>query len=88
MAAELSHRLGRISAEEVSRACGLIERAGLPILPPEEMSPKHFIELMSVDKKVLEGRLRLVLLNAIGSAFVTDEFDLSKLHETLERYYP
>lgn len=88
MAAELSHRLGRISAEDVSRACGLIERAGLPILPPGEMSPKQFIELMSVDKKVLDGRLRLVLLNAIGSAFVTDEFDLSKLHETLEKYYP
>jgi 3-dehydroquinate synthase len=41
---------------------------------------------MSVDKKVLDGKLRLVLLNAIGSACVTDEFDMEKLHETLENY--
>ncbi len=88
MAAELSQRLGHISTEDLSRVCGLLERAGLPILPPGEMSPERFIELMSVDKKVLDDRLRLVLLSGIGSAFVTDDFDRSKLHETLEKYYP
>ncbi len=86
MAADLSHRLGWLSAEELTRACVLVEQAGLPTRPPAELSAEQFLSLMSIDKKVLDGKLRLVLLNAIGSACVTDEFDLLKLHETLEKY--
>jgi 3-dehydroquinate synthase len=86
MAADLSHRLGWLPAEESRRACALVERAGLPTRPPAELSAEQFLSLMSIDKKVLDGKLRLVLLNTIGSACVTDEFDLLKLHETLEKY--
>ena len=39
--------------------------------------------LMAVDKKVLDGQLRLVLLKALGEAVVTAEFDSAALHETL-----
>jgi 3-dehydroquinate synthase len=86
MASDLSWRLGWIGQDEHSRACKLIERAGLPITPPEELGIERFISLMSVDKKVLDGRLRLVLLKAIGDACVTEEFDPAKLHETLGNY--
>ncbi|MEJ2394163.1 MAG: 3-dehydroquinate synthase [Candidatus Thiodiazotropha sp.] len=86
MAADLSYRLGWLRQEGLARACALIERAGLPIVPPKELDANRFLSLMSVDKKVLDGKLRLVLLNAIGSACVTDEFDMEKLHETLENY--
>ena len=40
---------------------------------------------MAVDKKVLDGRLRLVLLKAIGRAVVTDDFDLDRLQAMLEQ---
>jgi 3-dehydroquinate synthase len=39
---------------------------------------------MAVDKKVLDGRLRLVLLEGIGKALITDGFPLQALRDTLE----
>ncbi|MDB2384366.1 3-dehydroquinate synthase [Endozoicomonas sp.] len=79
MAAELSTRLGMISREDVNSLIKLLKRAGLPVLPPADVSPNQFLELMAVDKKVLDGRLRLVLLNFIGQAVVTDDFDHGEL---------
>lgn len=86
MAAELSVRLGWISEQDLIRIRRLIERAKLPLHPPHELSPERFLELMAVDKKVLDGNLRLVLLKAIGSSVVTASFDHDKLMETLSSY--
>ena len=83
MAADLSARCGWLNANDVARTRALIEAAGLPVQPPEDMSAEQFVSLMSVDKKVLDGRLRLVLLQAVGAAVVTDEVDSVLLHETL-----
>ncbi|KEQ18930.1 3-dehydroquinate synthase [Endozoicomonas numazuensis] len=84
MAAELSCRLGHIGREEVRDVVDMLKTACLPIEPPEDMSSEQFIELMSIDKKVLDGKLRLVLLEQIGKAFVTDQFDRSVLDEMLQ----
>jgi 3-dehydroquinate synthase len=86
MAADLSRRLGWISLEDFERASRLIERANLPTRPPAELSPERFLELMAVDKKVLDGSLRLVLLKGIGTSLVTDEFDQVMLLKTLSLY--
>ncbi|MCU7811376.1 MAG: 3-dehydroquinate synthase [Candidatus Thiodiazotropha sp. (ex Notomyrtea botanica)] len=86
MAADLSCRLGWLSEQELDRTKVLIARAGLPTDPPAQMSKEKFISLMSVDKKVLDGKLRLVLMTAIGTALVTDDFDMKKLSETLSEY--
>ncbi|SMF51549.1 3-dehydroquinate synthase [Alteromonadaceae bacterium Bs31] len=86
MACDLSQRLGWIDISLVQRAQRLIERAKLPMIPPSTMTPKDFMAYMAVDKKVLDGSLRLVLLKACGKALVTSEFDSSKLSETLEKY--
>jgi 3-dehydroquinate synthase len=85
-AADLSHRLGWLTQAELDRTLALVARAGLPTKPPEEMSEEKFLSLMSVDKKVLEGKLRLVLLKSIGKAVVSEDFDSSKLSETLSEY--
>jgi 3-dehydroquinate synthase len=59
-------------------------RANLPVKPPPEMTSKDFIELMSVDKKVAAGKLRLVLLKGpLGGCIVSGDFDPAKLNETL-----
>ena len=42
--------------------------------------------LMGMDKKVLDGHLRLVLLRAIGDAFVSNDFDIDLLKQTLQHY--
>ena len=83
MAADLSMRLGWIDKEQAQRAKALIETAGLPIRPPQEMSGETFLSLMAVDKKVMDGQLRLVLLKRIGGAVVTGEFERDPLTATL-----
>ncbi|MEN8177920.1 MAG: 3-dehydroquinate synthase [Pseudomonadota bacterium] len=86
MAADLSRRLGWMSDVDFERCCSLIARAGLPVSPPVELNADRFLELMSVDKKVLDGRLRLVLLKGIGSSLVSDAFEMDKLVQTLTEY--
>lgn len=83
MAARLSARLGLIPFEAVTVLIQLLQQAGLPVSPPEGMTPDHFLELMQVDKKAVDGRLRLVLLKSIGEAFVTDDFDQTQLANCL-----
>lgn len=86
MAADLSARLGLISPEVRQRADALIHRAGLPARPPVGMSSADFLELMAVDKKNIDGALRLVLLEAPGRALITSDFDPAQLRETLDTF--
>ena len=72
IAAELSRRLGGIDADAVMRIERLFRRAGLPVQGPA-MGAARYLELMRHDKKVQDGKLRLVLLKGIGRAVVSDE---------------
>jgi len=83
MAAELSRRLGWLDAGAARRIRDLMMTLGLPVAPPCELGPDRLRDLMGTDKKVLGGRLRLVLLRGIGEAVVTADFDPSKLDETI-----
>lgn len=83
MAADLSRRMGWVTLDEVSRVKALLQRAKLPIAAPADMTDDQFLSLMAVDKKVLDGRLRLVLLESLGKAVVSSEIDRTKLLETL-----
>lgn len=82
MAADLSHRRGAISAGELDRLIRLLQRAHLPVKAPANMEPADFMRLMGVDKKVVGGRLRLVLLRRLGEAMVTSEFEQELLQQT------
>jgi len=83
MAARMSEAMGWLDPMERERAEDLISRAGLQLHPPEAIDAARFRELMAIDKKVMDGRLRLVLLKAIGSAVVTAEFPAEALEATL-----
>jgi 3-dehydroquinate synthase len=72
-----------MSVDEVSRIADLFLAAGLPVQSPQEMSAEKFLSLMSVDKKVQDGVIRLVLLKGIGEAIISDDYDVEKLQETL-----
>jgi 3-dehydroquinate synthase len=72
-----------MSVEEVTRIANLFLAAGLPVKSPQEMSTEKFLSLMSVDKKVQDGVIRLVLLKGIGKAIISDDYDVEKLQETL-----
>jgi 3-dehydroquinate synthase len=86
MAAEMSLRLGWLSHDERMRIDALLRKAGLPSGPPGKMTPQQFMKLMAVDKKVLGGQLRLVLLKGIGGAIITDGFPMEQLLATLKSF--
>lgn len=67
MAAELSHRLGRIDAAQTRRVTELVRRAGLPMRGPD-LGAQRYLELMRVDKKAEDGEIRFVVLDALGRA--------------------
>jgi 3-dehydroquinate synthase len=82
IAADLSQRLGLIDAALVKRIGTLLQKTGLPTEPPRVGADKIF-ELMQLDKKVLAGTLRLVLLEKLGRAIVTGEYSQVALKATL-----
>ncbi|MFF7707566.1 3-dehydroquinate synthase [Pseudomonas sp. NPDC007930] len=87
MALEMSMRLGWITQAERDRSLRLLLRAGLPVVPPAQMAPEDFLRHMAVDKKVLDGRMRLVLLRRLGEAVVTDDYPHEILKATLAADY-
>ncbi|MES2824027.1 MAG: 3-dehydroquinate synthase [Pseudomonadota bacterium] len=82
MAADLSLRMGNIQEIDFKRIVNLLEKAKLPVKAPVDMMPEHFMQLMGIDKKVLDGRLRLVLLEEMGKAIVTSNLDSNLLAQT------
>lgn len=86
MAARMSRLAGWIEPADEHRIERLVESAGLPTSPPQSLHPSQFLELMSVDKKVMDGQLRLVLLKGIGRSVVTADYDRRVLEQTLMSY--
>ena len=82
LAAETSARLGWLDRATVERIRALIERAGLPVRAPR-IGLERAYELMSLDKKVVGDRIRLVLLKSIGEAVVTGDYDSDALRAVL-----
>lgn len=82
MAAELSCLLGWLDSGEVARCERLVQRAGLPVRGPA-LGEARYIELMRHDKKVAEGRLRLVLLQSLGRAVLTADAEESAIAEAI-----
>jgi 3-dehydroquinate synthase len=87
MAARLSNKLGFITEQDVDRTINIIERAHLPVKAPEKMTPEKFLNLMSVDKKVSDGVLKLILYKSIGHAMVTKDYTEAALLETISESY-
>lgn len=78
---------GWIDPSILQRTRALLERCKLPVAPPASMTIQAFKDLMSVDKKVQAGKLRLVLLKGpLGGCVVTGDFDPAKLDETLQAF--
>ncbi len=86
LAADLSVRQGWLDQEQAERARALIERTGLPVRVPEDLTVDRLKAHMSHDKKNQGGRQRFVLMHAIGDAELTDQVDMELLEETLRAY--
>ncbi|NNH78458.1 3-dehydroquinate synthase [Acinetobacter sp. ANC 5380] len=82
MAADLSQRMGWISAEDLERTKKIIQRAQLPVKCPA-IPLDEFLAYMAHDKKVLNGQLRLVLLKSLGQAVITRGFDVELMKQAI-----
>jgi len=85
-AVDLSRRLGDLTVEDQQRIAAIFTAANLPVLPPTDLSVEQFLAFMAGDKKVQAGKIRLVLLKAIGQAYVTGDYPAEMLEATLREY--
>lgn len=82
MAADLSQRMGWLNAAQIARIKTIMQAARLPIDAPD-LGADEYLRLMQLDKKVSDGRIRLILQQDIGKAVMTADYDADKLKQTL-----
>jgi 3-dehydroquinate synthase len=82
LAADLSRRMGWLNAEDLIRMTNIFKAANLPINPPD-LGVARYLDLMGLDKKVVEGKIRLVLQQGIGKSIISSDYDADLLHKTL-----
>ena len=85
MATALSEKLGDLTPHDVARLEKLLARANLPTVSPDSMTAQDYLPLMMRDKKVLNGKLRLVLLKALGQAYVATNVPQEQVIEAINR---
>jgi 3-dehydroquinate synthase len=72
MAARLSRMLGLLDANSEKRVENLLSRFGLPVSLPAGVTAADVLGGMAHDKKILSGRLRFVVMDRMGRAFVRE----------------
>jgi 3-dehydroquinate synthase len=82
LAAQMSQRMGWLQAEDVERIRRIFKVGRLPVDAPD-LGVEKYLDLMGLDKKVADGKIRLILLQAIGKAVMTGDYPKEKLLETL-----
>jgi 3-dehydroquinate synthase len=86
MALDLSARMGSISDADRDRGIELLKRLHLPIDPPKIGSIRA-LTLMGMDKKVIGGQVRLILLKALGQAEVVSNYPSQAFAATLAKFF-
>ncbi|HZJ94435.1 MAG TPA: 3-dehydroquinate synthase [Thiopseudomonas sp.] len=87
MALQMSMLLGWLTQTQRDRGIQLLEQAKLPVIPPATMTAETFLTHMAVDKKNVDGHIRLVLLRELGAAVVTADYPEEVLQAALTADY-
>jgi 3-dehydroquinate synthase len=84
-AAKISKRMGLLQDYEVYRLDEVIKKAGLPTKMPDftQEEKQKLLEVIKHDKKVLNNKVRFVLLKSIGNAILSDEVEPGLIREEL-----
>jgi len=82
LAADLSQRLGWLTASDSKRVKDILQAAKLPVTAPN-LGVDRYLDLMGHDKKVEDGKIRLVLQQGIGKAVISSDYAADKLKDTL-----
>jgi 3-dehydroquinate synthase len=89
MATTMSAEMGWIEVDLVERTYKLLEKANLPVdLPLDSpMNREIFLNYMAADKKVANGKLRLILLKGpLGNCVFTGDFDEKAMINTIDEF--
>jgi 3-dehydroquinate synthase len=86
MAAKLSQLEDFLSVNEVGEIQHLLEKANLPISISGKITASDFMAAMSVDKKVIDGNIRLILLKKLGDAFICDDYQNQLLDQVINEF--
>lgn len=86
IAADMSTRLGWLPASDRDRTVRLLAQFGLPVRAPA-IGAATARQLMGMDKKVLDRKLRLVLLRRLGTAEVAGDYPNETLEATLKQHF-
>ena len=82
MAASMSERMGMLSQEDKKDITSLLESVNLPTKKPD-LNINDFLESMKRDKKVQDGEIRLILLESIGKAIISNDYPNETLMKTI-----
>ncbi|MDE0441257.1 MAG: 3-dehydroquinate synthase [Gammaproteobacteria bacterium] len=82
MAMDLSVRLGRSTDQDAERVRRLIERSGLAT-ETLDVDVEAMLEAMGMDKKVMDGRLRLIVCDGIGAVSVASDVPEQTLRQAI-----
>ncbi len=83
MAAQTAKLLGLLADKDIERIKNLLIKAKLPVKRPEQMAIESYIPHMLRDKKVISGKLRLVIPTKIGQVEVMDGIEKSVVLESI-----
>ena len=85
-AAQRSFERGGLNEADVERVAAILKAADLPVTAPANMQAEDFLARMRLDKKNLDDRLRLILLEALGKACVRDDTEADRLERLLANF--
>lgn len=72
LACRTAEILGWFTASETRRVAQLFDSFNLPLEAPKDMDYQAFMKHMRRDKKVLSGKIRFIIPEAIGKAVITE----------------
>ncbi len=86
MAAELSALEGFIASSDVQQVKDLLQKTQLPVSINSKISYQDFVDAMSVDKKVIDGEVRLVLMKKLGQTFISKDYQKNDLQQVIKDF--
>ena len=86
MAAKLSELEGNLSVDDVERVKNILTKAKLPCDIEGKVSSENLIKAMSIDKKAIDGNIRLVLLRSVGDSFITGSYSQENFNKVVSNF--
>jgi 3-dehydroquinate synthase len=86
MAVKMSQLLGNLSKSDVDNVQDLLEKSNLPISIKSKISASKILSAMSVDKKVINGNIRLILMKKLGISYIDDTYKKELLDKVIKDF--